>query len=331
MPQELPPQAAPAKTAAEPIMGAFRRHTRRRHGSGFWRPVLSSCNHCGLVPALMLGQILHDFGSGLALVRPTAVLLAIALWAAPALAASAIAKQLAAQSNAAKSAVEPTAPSSAVEHGASPPVAGQLGPREPATTAGSANSDTINNPRSEGLVDRLVAASWRINDLLKAGSAKLPALVLVLSAMLILPIAALASWAVRGTARIGGLHGAGPRKGSDATASQHAHGVADAQAWPARAWLAVEGDAAGAQPIAGEMLRIGRHPDNEVWLTEDSVHRYHAVIHRTEDGEFIITDLSGEAGNGVHVNGARLAKARLTNGDVIQLGRAKLTFASTPL
>jgi FHA domain len=261
-------------------------------------------------------------------VKPTAVLLAIALWAAPALAASATGAQWATLRHAAGSAVEPVGPTFVAEHGSSQLGPNQIGPSQLATAAGDA---TVSEPRPEGLVDRLMATIGRLNAMLKAGSAKLPALVLVLSAMLILPVAALASWAVQRTAHVRGLHIARPKKSSNVAPAEDAHGVTDTQAWPARAWLAIEGDAMGAHQIDCEMLRIGRHPDNEVWLTEDSVHRYHAVIHRTEDAEFVITDLSGDAGNGVQVNGARLSKARLANGDVIQLGRAKLTFASTPM
>jgi pSer/pThr/pTyr-binding forkhead associated (FHA) protein len=79
------------------------------------------------------------------------------------------------------------------------------------------------------------------------------------------------------------------------------------------------------------MIRIGRHRDNDVQLHLASVHRYHAVIHRSDDTGFVITDLSGEHGNGVRINGQRRAQAPLADGDRIELGRATLTFASTPL
>ena|SRR2546423_14432355 len=60
------------------------------------------------------------------------------------------------------------------------------------------------------------------------------------------------------------------------------------------------------------------------------VARHHAVIERTRDEEFVITDLSGKDGNGVRINGARLPRARLADGDVIELGRTRLKFESTP-
>ena len=105
----------------------------------------------------------------------------------------------------------------------------------------------------------------------------------------------------------------------------------DVPAWPAQAWLSVEGEATGTHPVAGEMIRIGRHPDNEVWLTDTSVHRYHAVIHRTQDADFFITDLSGQEGNGIRINGTRRAQSQLINGDVIELGKARITFATAPI
>ena len=83
--------------------------------------------------------------------------------------------------------------------------------------------------------------------------------------------------------------------------------------------------------ISGEMVRIGRHPDNDLWLAEESVHRYHAVIQHGEDGAYSITDVSGPSGNGLKLNAAKVNHARLANGDVIELGRARLTFMCAPV
>ena len=106
---------------------------------------------------------------------------------------------------------------------------------------------------------------------------------------------------------------------------------------PLAAWVDVlngEDVAPGAEPRYGLqralILRIGRESDNDVQLTHTTVHRYHAAIHRTEDAEFVITDLSSAAGNGVIVNGRAVAEARLANGDMIELGKAKLKFSTAP-
>jgi pSer/pThr/pTyr-binding forkhead associated (FHA) protein len=83
-------------------------------------------------------------------------------------------------------------------------------------------------------------------------------------------------------------------------------------------------------PLAGQVIRIGRHADNDIRLADASVHRYHAVIQRTAEEAFVITDVSGKDGNGVRVNGERLERAHLSDGDVIELGRARLKFESAP-
>ena len=83
--------------------------------------------------------------------------------------------------------------------------------------------------------------------------------------------------------------------------------------------------------LSGQLIRIGRNEDNDVRLADRSVHRYHAVIERTPEETFVITDLSGTAGNGIRINGERTAKARLADGDVIELGRAKLKFENVPV
>ena len=93
----------------------------------------------------------------------------------------------------------------------------------------------------------------------------------------------------------------------------------------------MEGGQRTAMPLSGPLIRIGRHKDNDLRLADSSVHRYHALIQRTLEADFVITDLSGENGNGVHVNGERTDRARLNDGDVIQLGRAKLKFESASL
>jgi pSer/pThr/pTyr-binding forkhead associated (FHA) protein len=79
------------------------------------------------------------------------------------------------------------------------------------------------------------------------------------------------------------------------------------------------------------VIRIGRHEDNDIRLTDSSVHRHHAVIERTPEEAFVIIDISGKDGNGVRINGARTAQAQLADGDVIELGRAKMKFETAPL
>jgi hypothetical protein len=163
-----------------------------------------------------------------------------------------------------------------------------------------------------------------------AGYDKAPLLVTILSALLVLPAVALAASMWRGARRLAARQASRRPTTTEDTIRGSRPGP-NVPAWPAQAWLSVEGEATGAHPFAGEMIRIGRHPDNEIWLTDSSVHRYHAVIHRTEDADFFITDLSGQEGNGVRINGTRRARSPLANGDVIELGKARITFATNPV
>jgi hypothetical protein len=157
-----------------------------------------------------------------------------------------------------------------------------------------------------------------------AGYEKAPVLVIVLSALLVLPAVALVSWVLRAA---GWLAKRGKRT-LPAEPLPESNAEVDEPSRPTQAWLAVEGETAGRHRLAGEMIRVGRHPDNEIWLTDASVHHYHAVIHRTEDDGFFITDLSGQEGNGVRINGTRRVRSPLVNGDVIELGKARMTFAT---
>lgn len=98
--------------------------------------------------------------------------------------------------------------------------------------------------------------------------------------------------------------------------------------WPADAWVEIGDDAK--YWIGRRTVRIGRDDDNEIRLDVRTVHRHHAVIHRTEDADFVIKDLSSADGNGVMVNGKRVGEARLNNGDLVVLGDAVLKFHLQP-
>lgn len=78
--------------------------------------------------------------------------------------------------------------------------------------------------------------------------------------------------------------------------------------------------------ILRDMLRIGREADNDIRIPSGSIHRYHAAIHREDYDDWHITDLSGVEGNGLIVNGRRCCEARLSDGDLIQLGPGRLRF-----
>jgi hypothetical protein len=76
----------------------------------------------------------------------------------------------------------------------------------------------------------------------------------------------------------------------------------------------------------GEMLRIGRHSDNDIALDHVSVHRHHALIQRTPDREFVLVDLTAGTGNVLLLNDRRVDRAALRDGDRITLGATGVIF-----
>lgn len=179
----------------------------------------------------------------------------------------------------------------------------------------------------------LTATVTRIRELLQAGYARAPALVIVLGTVVVLPAVALASLLVQATARRrtrqAAVRAAELRAGDPEHVAETSNDV-DMSLWPHEAWLTVEGGGAATLPLDSRLVRVGRHQDNDIRLPDTSVHRYHAVIERTSDTAFVITDLSGKDGNGVRVNGERQSQAQLVDGDVIELGRMRLKFESAP-
>jgi hypothetical protein len=174
----------------------------------------------------------------------------------------------------------------------------------------------------------------QLRALLEAGYARAPTLVVVLLAFLVLPAAALVAHLVRSAAhrreqraatRAAQLRAETSAMTSDAAAAT------GAPLWQRQAWLSLEGRGGETLPLAGQMIRIGRHRDNDICLPDATVHRYHAVIEHSPEEAFVIIDLSGKDGNGVRVNGERQARVQLADGDVIELGRTRMKFESAPV
>lgn len=76
------------------------------------------------------------------------------------------------------------------------------------------------------------------------------------------------------------------------------------------------------------LCRIGRAPDNELCLENDSVSAHHAELHRRRDGTFSIFDLAST--NGVWVNGKPISSYSLRNDDIVELGDVRLRFREVP-
>jgi len=68
---------------------------------------------------------------------------------------------------------------------------------------------------------------------------------------------------------------------------------------------------------------IGRSSTNDLVLKDRNVSRQHCTIQH--DGDFFWL-IDAQSANGTRVNGAKVQRYLLFNGDVIQLGNTKLVF-----
>jgi pSer/pThr/pTyr-binding forkhead associated (FHA) protein len=71
------------------------------------------------------------------------------------------------------------------------------------------------------------------------------------------------------------------------------------------------------------MLTLGRSRDCDIAIDDPSVSRRHAEVHREADG-FALVDLGST--NGTKVNGQKIDRSSLQNGDRITLGQTELRF-----
>jgi hypothetical protein len=163
-----------------------------------------------------------------------------------------------------------------------------------------------------------------IVETIRLGQERAPAVVAGLGALILVPLIALSMLFAR---RLGNTWAA------DQSNALRARRAADAASLPrlANAWIDVDGPGRRRLRIAGELVRIGRDEENDLRLEDPNVHRHHALIQRTADAEFVILDVSGMRGNGLAVNGRRLARASLRDGDLIELGTTRVRFRCEPI
>ena len=76
-------------------------------------------------------------------------------------------------------------------------------------------------------------------------------------------------------------------------------------------------------PLEGDRVEIGRSPDAPVFLDDVTVSRSHAMLVRDDVG-YTIEDAGSL--NGTYVNRRRVEKAKLEDGDEVQIGKYRLTF-----
>jgi pSer/pThr/pTyr-binding forkhead associated (FHA) protein len=79
----------------------------------------------------------------------------------------------------------------------------------------------------------------------------------------------------------------------------------------------------GKYPFSKDVLTIGRSRDNDVVIANLAVSRNHAQI-RCKEGDYLLSDLNST--NGTYVNGVRVTRAEVRNGDVITIGKHVLLF-----
>jgi pSer/pThr/pTyr-binding forkhead associated (FHA) protein len=87
---------------------------------------------------------------------------------------------------------------------------------------------------------------------------------------------------------------------------------------------------AGATNIAHVLTgrtTIGRTPDNSIQIDSPSVSRHHAVLLLTAEGT-VVEDLSST--NGVYINGSRVRRQALREGDLLTIGSTEFRFVFKP-
>jgi pSer/pThr/pTyr-binding forkhead associated (FHA) protein len=94
---------------------------------------------------------------------------------------------------------------------------------------------------------------------------------------------------------------------------------------PPAAWLVIRsGSQAGRDCRLGEQTTVGRDGMScDFVLDDDSVSAQHARI-KSERGQFVLYDLAST--NGTRLNGRRVQRSNLVDGDEIVIGVVKLVF-----
>ena len=75
--------------------------------------------------------------------------------------------------------------------------------------------------------------------------------------------------------------------------------------------------------LSGATVTIGRQPDNIVRIDNPAVSGHHAKVHGEED-HYVIEDC--ESFNGTYVNGQRIGKTVLNDGDIVTIGKHVIEF-----
>jgi pSer/pThr/pTyr-binding forkhead associated (FHA) protein len=76
--------------------------------------------------------------------------------------------------------------------------------------------------------------------------------------------------------------------------------------------------------LVKDSTSAGRSPDSDVFLDDVTVSRKHAIFDHRDDGSWFIRDVGSL--NGTYVNGEQVDQTKLASGDLVQIGKFKLTF-----
>ena len=96
-----------------------------------------------------------------------------------------------------------------------------------------------------------------------------------------------------------------------------------------RRLVALDGDWADKVfDVAGSLLRIGRHDENDICLPVETVSSFHAQL-VCEGTDWVISDLGSS--NGTFVNQARVQRKLLKNGDQVRIDRFSFRFDDLPV
>jgi transcriptional regulator with GAF, ATPase, and Fis domain len=90
--------------------------------------------------------------------------------------------------------------------------------------------------------------------------------------------------------------------------------------------VVLSGSAKGTSRLIRDVLRIGKAPDNDLALSDDTVSRHHCELYRARDG-IRVRDLGST--NGTKVHGARVTEAVVTPGSVLKVGEVEILLRAS--
>src|SRR5258708_16997873 len=91
--------------------------------------------------------------------------------------------------------------------------------------------------------------------------------------------------------------------------------------------LVLTGLAVGQTLIVEKKVRVGKAPDNDLVLPDDTVSRHHCELERRGDCVFV-KDLGST--NGTRIGGSKITEALAPSGSVIRFGQVEVVVRAAP-